>query len=679
MQEYCKTKNEKDHLIKIKKTAKFGHALYDSEEKITEDNIDVLELCKSLEFSDYFNKNIDNLPDNISEISLGIMFNQDINKLPKKLKTLNIRSCYGKNICFDNCEIKNFNVDENYDSFEKFKYDDRMKIKLTKALCFPKRNNTEILVKNIERAFKVKTIKNIKLNLSKDFYVLSNKNCMNNLSKNIEILHLNFIKKEQSRFNFIFDDILPKIKTKIKINNLNNKLKNFESLSEDILNILSFPSSLEEININFDINCNKILNNKMKKMQICMKKKYLKLPIKIFHVKITYNTFLTSNFLNLRKNKNLKYLNIHSLNISRITLKTKNNHINKIEFNGSCLSIEDDSQLFYKKNKPLIKLNDYSKYKKQILNKSKDCFMTVDGNIKNKSEAINKYIDKLINEKNTKIEVLSVTADEYFDCEADTNIRIGKIFFCSNVDNFMRKMPSYHSYHLKKEFMEKNDLINLKNVNIKEMILNVFCSENKRNTFNRTINYLPRTLKEFKCKNNDILEECKILLIVWSIKFKNLLIDESEKENIKYSIVDLMVELCKFNDEYESKKDENCDLFKKKCPFDENSKKIFLESNDNICWIYKNSDEKKTCYVDYFKYLFITDKKKIELDIVKLEKDLEKLFEKESKDSRKLIKILTISEELYSVNKIFDDKYCKIRYQKFYNKIFEIKKKYMSL
>lgn len=78
-------KPKKDPKLKV---ISLGETLYTYNECITEDDILRLEYTRKIEFCEDFSQNIDNLPNNITEICLGKKFKQKVNKFPKMLKYL---------------------------------------------------------------------------------------------------------------------------------------------------------------------------------------------------------------------------------------------------------------------------------------------------------------------------------------------------------------------------------------------------------------------------------------------------------------------------------------------------------------------------------------------------------------------------------------------------------------
>jgi hypothetical protein len=78
--------NENNKLIQ----GKFGEVIYNSPYEITDDDALYLSFTRKIIFNTKFNKSIDNIPDNIIDITLGENFNRKIKKIPKELKYIQL-------------------------------------------------------------------------------------------------------------------------------------------------------------------------------------------------------------------------------------------------------------------------------------------------------------------------------------------------------------------------------------------------------------------------------------------------------------------------------------------------------------------------------------------------------------------------------------------------------------
>lgn len=348
---------------KIVNNGFLGEVEYLEDKELNEDDIDLLENVKKIYFCPEFNKSIDNLPDNLTEIHLNTLI--ELNKLPKKLKVFEFNYIEKiNNKCFLNTNLK--------------------------KLIFSETKNVGIYRK---------------YDISEEYIKMINNIFTNNLSFTLEEIIFNFkFNKKFNKFNNLPVN-LKNIKCLMNINTnyLPNKLLEIE-IEGDYKNTFFLPSSLKKLSGCFSTNLpNKLKDitcycfpNKIKipKNALIVKlnikhnnKKIININIRGKYEKLFVNFNYEDNFENVKLNLfgssyrdvlfNKGYSGYDELNIKIINKTEKNISVEKVNF-LNC-DINNNFENIDIKN-VIIQIDKYSKFTKYNLENMSIDNLTINDN-----------------------------------------------------------------------------------------------------------------------------------------------------------------------------------------------------------------------------------------------------------------------------------------------------------
>jgi hypothetical protein len=558
-----------------------GIVNYTKNEEISREDVLYLQLARKIMFCDNFNKNIDNLPDNIIDIKLGKSFQQKIAKFPKNTINLSINFGYEyiesdfiKDSSIENItiiisnkqEIKHNLTDKHIilpDSLKK--YNENYGNSITSL-------NTNNLPKNIESTTINESIKNKKIcwnlpNKLKDITYKSNSNhndfnrpLHHNLFNNLDLNK----KKDYETINYLPSSI-------IKFKNTNKALYTIENFT-----------------------------NKIKDLVLYVFEKINKLPISTKNLSLYFKT--TNSKIKIQKSSLEKLhlfgekVNLHSEKKNTLTILTDNNI--------GDVFIQDIKNTSFINN-----------------SNEKSCIKYIQAN--NSNVSINKNID---------IYELNINNDAK-DREIQRNIRNIDILDLLNSDtkklsislpNSSYKMINILPLSIKK-FIYKS-CNNEENDRLDDMVRNIFCHNEM---MNEVLESLPRMNNQQyinPCKNESLIEIYSNNNIFSKIVCDRLEKDFDKKISKHYVHGDDVIRHFGYTDD--NNKPELVDIMDILIPETETSAIMLIDFFDIVAKnnrrIVKINEEKLNLYLDRIDFVVKNSSKKFHLYI--LTPDLSKTF-----------------------------------------------------